>query len=102
MLVIAQDDAVPPPEVTVVGSVNLDLVARLPSLPAPGETLTASQLSRVPGGKGANQALAAARLGARVQLVAAVGDDPTAAEALALLQDEGVDLAAVTVSAEPT
>ena len=92
----------PPPEVTVVGSVNLDLVARLPSLPAPGETLTASQLSRVPGGKGANQALAAARLGARVQLVAAVGDDPTAAEALALLQDEGVDLAAVTVSAEPT
>jgi ribokinase len=86
---------------TVVGSVNLDLVARLPALPAPGESLTASGLSRVPGGKGANQALAAARLGARVRLVAAVGDDSAAAEALALLRASGVHLAVSTV-AEPT
>lgn len=86
------------PRVTVVGSVNLDLVARLPSLPAPGETLTASELSRVPGGKGANQALAAARLGAAVRLVAAVGDDPAAAEALALLRAGGVELDLSTVA----
>jgi ribokinase len=84
--------------VQVVGSVNLDLVARLERLPAAGETLTAHGVTRVPGGKGANQALAAARLGARVRLHAAVGDDPLAGEALALLRDAGVDLTAVTVA----
>ncbi len=76
----------------MVGSVNLDLVARVPRLPAPGETLAASGLRRVPGGKGANQALAARRLGADVTLVAAVGDDPAADEALALLHHDGVRL----------
>lgn len=76
----------------MVGSVNLDLVARVSRLPAPGETLAATGLSRVPGGKGANQALAARRLGAEVALVAAVGDDPAADEALALLQRDGVRL----------
>ncbi|WP_433275462.1 ribokinase [Pseudonocardia xinjiangensis] len=78
--------------IAVVGSVNLDLVARVPRLPAPGETLAASDLQRVPGGKGANQALAARRLGAEVTLVAAVGDDPAADEALALLHRDGVGL----------
>lgn len=78
--------------ITVVGSVNLDLVARVGRLPASGETVSASGFTRVPGGKGANQALAARRLGARVRLVAAVGDDPLAGEALALLRDGGVDL----------
>jgi ribokinase len=78
--------------IAVVGSVNLDLVARVPRLPASGETLAASGLSRVPGGKGANQALAARRLGADVTLVAAVGDDPAAGEALALLRRDGVRL----------
>ncbi|MEN3269400.1 MAG: ribokinase [Pseudonocardia sp.] len=78
--------------IAVVGSVNLDLVARVSRLPAPGETLAASGLSRVPGGKGANQALAARRLGAEVALVAAVGDDPAADEALALLRRDGVRL----------
>lgn len=80
----------------VVGSVNLDLVARVPRLPGPGETLAAHALHRLPGGKGANQALAARRLGVDVALVAAVGTDPAAAEALALLRAEGVDLAGVT------
>ncbi|HET8641602.1 MAG TPA: ribokinase [Pseudonocardiaceae bacterium] len=80
----------------VVGSVNLDLVARLPRLPAAGETLTATAFDRVPGGKGANQALAARRLGAQVRLVAAVGDDALADEALALLRTDGVDTSAVT------
>jgi ribokinase len=78
--------------IAVVGSVNLDLVVRVPRLPAPGETLAAGDLRRVPGGKGANQALAARRLGAEVTLVAAVGDDPAADEALALLQRDGVRL----------
>jgi ribokinase len=79
--------------VTVVGSVNLDLVATLDRLPAPGETRTATGFTRVPGGKGANQALAAARLGATVHLVAAVG--PDGEEALALLRREGVELTRV-------
>jgi ribokinase len=80
------------PRIAVVGSVNLDLVARVPRLPAPGETLAAGDLRRVPGGKGANQALAARRLGADVTLVAAVGDDAAGDEALALLRHDGVRL----------
>jgi ribokinase len=78
--------------VTVVGSVNLDLVAALPRLPKPGETLTATGLTRVPGGKGANQALAACRLGLPVRLIAAVGADPEADTALHVLSQEGVEL----------
>ncbi|MFQ5425830.1 MAG: PfkB family carbohydrate kinase, partial [Gaiellales bacterium] len=80
------------PGIAVVGSVNLDLVAEVDRLPAPGETVTGACLTRVPGGKGANQALAAARLGARVRLVARTGDDDTAEQALALLREDGVDL----------
>jgi ribokinase len=86
--------------IVVVGSVNLDLVARVHRLPGPGETLAAHELRRVPGGKGANQALAARRLGAEVTLVGAVGVDAAAAEALALLRADGVDLSAVTEHAD--
>ena len=85
--------------VTVVGSVNLDFVATAATLPAPGETVTGATLARHPGGKGANQALAARRLGAEVKLVGRVGADAMADEALYLLRLEGVDLsncAAVT------
>ncbi|HEY2935914.1 MAG TPA: ribokinase [Gaiellaceae bacterium] len=64
-----------PPELTVVGSLNVDLVARVERLPRPGETLTGAEFARYPGGKGANQAVAAARLGADVRLVCAAGDD---------------------------
>ncbi len=78
--------------ITVVGSVNLDLVALGSRLPRPGETLSGATFARYPGGKGANQALAAQRLGATVRLVAAVGDDPFADEALALLRAADVDL----------
>jgi ribokinase len=81
-----------PPELAVVGSINLDLVARVARLPRPGETVTDATLERVPGGKGANQAVAAARLGARVKLRGAVGDDELAEEALAGLREAGVDL----------
>ncbi len=78
--------------ITVVGSVNLDFVATAATLPAPGETVTGATLARHPGGKGANQALAAARLGASVTLIARVGLDNMAHDALALLHAAGVDL----------
>ena len=81
---------------------NLDLVARAERLPRAGETLTGATLERIPGGKGANQALAAARLGADVRLVACVGDDDFAAEALALLEAGGVELTGVRTVPGPT
>ncbi|MFQ5347567.1 MAG: ribokinase, partial [Rhodothalassiaceae bacterium] len=82
------------PAIAVVGSVNLDLVASADRLPAPGETVTGAILTRHPGGKGGNQALAARRLGAEVVLFAATGNDPEAEQALALLVREGVDISA--------
>jgi ribokinase len=91
------------PVITVVGSVNLDFVATAPTLPAPGETVTGATLATHPGGKGANQALAARRLGATVRLVGRVGVDGMADQALALLRRDGVDLAGVAVDgAAPT
>ncbi len=81
-----------PPSIVVVGSVNLDIVASAPRLPVAGETVTNAELNRYPGGKGANQALAAKRLGAKVSLFAATGEDAAADEALALLRAENVDL----------
>lgn len=89
--------------ITVVGSINLDFVASAPSLPRAGETVTGATLARHPGGKGANQALAAEKLGAEVCLIGRVGDDAMAGEALALLEDFGVDLSGVTTDlAAPT
>jgi ribokinase len=85
------------PSVAVVGSVNLDLVARCERLPRPGETVSGATFERIPGGKGANQALAAARLGAEVTLVCAVGTDSFADEALSLL--EGITVSATRVAA---
>ena len=84
---------------TVVGSVNLDLVARCPRLPRPGETVTDASFERHPGGKGANQAVAAARLGARVRFVGCVGDDELADEALSGLREAGVELDVSRVNA---
>jgi len=81
---------------TVVGSINLDLVATAATLPAPGETVTGAVLARHPGGKGANQALAARRLGASVRMVGRTGADAMAEEALALLRSDGVDLGGIT------
>jgi len=79
-------------ELTVVGSINLDFVARMERLPRPGETVPARQFERFPGGKGANQAVAAARMGATVRMIGAVGVDPLAEEALAGLVSAGVEL----------
>jgi ribokinase len=79
------------PRLTVVGSINLDLVVRAERLPRPGETVSGASFARVPGGKGANQAVAAARLGAEVALVGCVGRDELAEEALAALRETGVE-----------
>ena len=81
--------------ITVVGSINLDFVATGPSLPAPGETVTGATLARHPGGKGANQALAAQRLGGDVTMIGRVGRDAMAEEALALLLEADVDVGGV-------
>ncbi|HEX5449914.1 MAG TPA: ribokinase [Gaiellaceae bacterium] len=88
-----------PPELTVVGSINLDLVARVAQLPRPGETLTAASYERFPGGKGANQAVAAARLGAQVRMVGAVGEDAFADAALAGLKAASVELDVTRINA---
>jgi len=85
------------PAVAVVGSLNLDLVVRVARLPGPGETVTGSDVFRNPGGKGANQAVAAARLGRRVAMVGCAGDDPAGRELLGSLTDAGVDTARVRV-----
>jgi ribokinase len=84
-----------PPSVAVVGSINVDLVARCPRLPEPGETVRADDFDYIPGGKGANQAVAAARLGASVRMVACVGSDALATMAESGLDDAGVDLSGV-------
>jgi len=81
--------------ITIIGSINLDLIARVERLPAPGETIPGSGFSTAPGGKGANQALAARRAGAQVRMIGAVGADSFADQALALLREAGVDLSRV-------
>jgi ribokinase len=77
---------------TVVGSINVDFTVRLDRLPRRGETVTGHEFVRGPGGKGANQAVAAARVGAKVRMVGAVGGDELAEEALSGLRAAGVEL----------
>jgi ribokinase len=81
--------------VVVVGSVNVDLVVAVHKLPGPGETVNGGTFARYGGGKGANQAVAAARLGCDVKFIGAVGTDELGDEALAGLEREGVDVAGV-------
>ena len=89
-------------DVYVVGSVNLDLVVRAATLPGPGETVTGGTFERHGGGKSANQAVAAARQGATVRMVGAVGSDDLGDEAVADLAGEGVDVSAVARVTAPT
>lgn len=80
-----------PSPVLVVGSANVDYIARVPHVPAPGQTILASELSQHSGGKGANQAVAAARLGAAVTFVGCVGRDADGQALVAQLEAEGID-----------
>jgi ribokinase len=85
--------------VIVVGAINVDFVVVAPRLPGPGETVVGGGLQTHGGGKGANAAVAAARAGASVRLIGAVGDDVTGAEALVELRREGIDITDVAVLA---
>ncbi|HEU0102747.1 MAG TPA: PfkB family carbohydrate kinase [Mycobacteriales bacterium] len=89
-------------DVVVVGSANLDIVLEVPEIPAPGETVLAVGSAQGPGGKGANQAAAAARAGARTGFVAALGDDAAAGVLREELARAGVDLGAVRTVSAPT
>ncbi|TDP79689.1 ribokinase [Brachybacterium sp. AG952] len=88
--------------IVVVGSVNVDLLAQVQRHPRPGETLHGTGGQMLPGGKGANQAVAAARLGARVAMVGAVGSDVQAEAALSAMREAGVDLGHVAEIEGPT
>ena len=88
--------------VTVVGSLNMDLVARAPRLPQPGETLAGRTFAQVAGGKGGNQAVAAARLGAQVSMLGCVGADANGAQLRAGLEAEGIDCSALETGREAT
>ena len=87
------------PKVTVLGSLNMDISVDVPRLPGPGATVLGSAARFTPGGKGANQAVAAARLGADVRMVGCVGDDGFGRQLLAALRVEGIDTEAVRVVA---
>jgi ribokinase len=86
------------PRVVDLGSSNTDMTVRLPRLPAPGQTVLGSSFATTPGGKGANQAVAARRAGAEVVFITAVGDDSLGQEALELYRREGIDVSHVKVS----
>jgi len=87
------------PRVTVLGSLNMDISVTVPRLPEPGATVLGSAARFTPGGKGANQAVAAARLGASVRMAGCVGDDDFGRRLLAALRDEGVNADDVLVTA---
>jgi ribokinase len=79
-------------DILVVGSINMDVIARVERLPRPGETVAGFEIAYMPGGKGANQAVAAARLGAKIRMVGRVGDDLFGDELRRNLESDGVDL----------
>lgn len=80
------------PHIVVVGSLNMDLVVEVPSIPQPGETVLGKNFATFPGGKGANQAMAAARLGAKVSLIGRVGQDAFGDQLLASAQADGISV----------
>jgi ribokinase len=82
--------------IVVIGSINMDLVARTPRIPLAGQTITGTDFATTPGGKGANQAVAAARLGAHVQMIGAVGNDVFGEALLSNLANAAVDTRAVS------
>jgi ribokinase len=87
------------PQIVVLGSLNMDLVLRVPHLPQPGETLAGHSFAQVPGGTGANQAVAMSKLGARVRMVGRVGEDAYGAQLVESLTSAGVDAGMVARTA---
>lgn len=92
---ISSGDSNAPPRIVILGSINMDLVFRTPRMPLPGETLSGHQFLQVAGGKGANQAVAAARQGGQVRLLARVGQDAMGQTIQAALAQDGIDISAV-------
>src|SRR6185436_19613681 len=88
--------------IIVFGSINMDLVVRAPRLPGAGETLTGYTFFTAPGGKGANQAVACARLGCPTRMIGRVGDDVFGGALRESLRGNGVDIGGVEVSAGPS
>ncbi len=86
--------------IITVGSINTDLVVRVESFPIPGETVYGDEFATYAGGKGANQAAAAARLNGKVKMIGAVGDDVNSSERLADLKDAGVDISPVMIRSQ--
>lgn len=80
------------PHIVIVGSLNMDLVVEVPHIPQPGETVLGKNFATIPGGKGANQAVAAARLGADVTMIGSVGDDAFGEQLLESARREGIDV----------
>ena len=90
-------------KIVVIGSSNMDVVIRVPHIPAPGETILATGLQYFPGGKGANQAVALARLGANVHMIGCVGEDDHGTALISCMKEDGVATEAVeTVEQVPT
>ncbi len=90
------------PSIAVIGSLNMDLVVPVPRHPTPGETLLGSDYASHPGGKGANQAVAAARAGGTVRMIGRVGEDAFADVLRGALMRDGIDVARVVASEAPT
>ena len=87
------------PTICVVGSINMDLVFRTPRMPGVGETISGHEFVQIAGGKGANQAVAAARSGARTTMIACVGDDAYGQQSLAGLKQDGIDTSHINIVA---
>ena len=94
------DEPTARPEVAVVGSANLDLVVEVETVPVAGETVLGGDLRRIPGGKGANQAVAASRLGRRVAMIGRVGDDDAGTMLRAAMESAGVDTACLLATGD--
>ena len=90
------------PRIAVVGSINADLVVQMPKLPGRGETVSSAEPAWFPGGKGANQAVAASRMGGNVSMFGAIGADEPGQMCLAALKQSGVDVDAVVTVSSPT
>jgi ribokinase len=86
------------PHILVIGSTNTDMIVKVPHLPAPGETILGGEFSVVQGGKGANQAVAAARAGGNVTFVSCVGNDLFGKKSLEVLANENIDISAVKIA----